>query len=147
MSSWFDRWRKRKDDEFWRGEEYVDPEPDDEDGFGRRRREIRRYSVIPNFDEDELVLPREKDVLYDVFEESGELVILMRLMGASEDSVKVEVADRLLRVRAKGRHRKYYKLVELPRPVDPSDIRKRLKHGTLEIRARPLATKNETRKK
>lgn len=76
------------------------------------------------------VLEDEREPLTDVFEEKESIKIYMELPGADKSDIQLDVAERVVEVRAKN----FSKAVELPtRNVDIEKVAASYKNGVLEV--------------
>jgi HSP20 family protein len=89
---------------------------------------IRRAGLKPKISE-------EREPLVDVFENDGQLVIVAELPGVDKDKIDVKALDDRIIIRASDDYRKYYKEVELPKPIKPETAKAHFKNGVLEIKA------------
>ncbi len=73
-----------------------------------------------------------REPLLDLFDETGEILIVAELPGVQEEEIHVELQDDILTLETTG-ERKYAKEVLLPNPVDPESLTKTYKNGILEL--------------
>lgn len=77
---------------------------------------------------------KEPEPLVDVLQERDEVVIVAEVAGFNRESLKIRVKNQHLTLTAGSSDRKYYKSLNLPMEVIPSNIRTAYKNGVLEIR-------------
>ncbi len=90
---------------------------------------------------DKPVITSEMEPLVDVFEDNGEIIVVAEVPGVSKDDIELKVKPKKLIIKAKGKERKYYKEIDLPKEVIPDKSRASYKNGVLEVR---LKTKEES---
>lgn len=76
----------------------------------------------------------EREPIVDIFDEGGEVRIIVEIPGVTEESIKTEIKGDVLTLEAKDSDRKYYKEIVLPKEVDPGTLTSKYKNGVLEIR-------------
>lgn len=82
----------------------------------------------------ETTVHETREPVCDVFEESHELRIVAEMPGVGVDDVQLELDGDLLTIRAERRDRKYWKELQLPRPIDVTKVVKSANNGVLELR-------------
>ncbi len=65
--------------------------------------------------------------------------------GVSKDDIEIKVKPKQLIIKAKGKDRKYYKTIDLPKEVIPEKAKASYKNGVLEVRlkAKDVSEKDE----
>ena len=86
------------------------------------------------------VVDETREPLVDVFDETGEIVVIAEMPGVSESDIQVEPREDILTLSASTGERKYHKEVLLPRPVKPDDFGISYRNGVLELRLKPAAS-------
>jgi len=79
-------------------------------------------------------ISEEREPLVDIFESGNTLTVIAELPGVEKDKIDVNVQDNKLIIRASNGERKYYKEVELPKPVKKETAKAQYKNGVLEIK-------------
>ncbi|MDD1670051.1 MAG: hypothetical protein LUQ67_01860 [Methanomicrobiales archaeon] len=77
----------------------------------------------------------------EVHEDDEEIRVLGELPGITEDQVRLDLGDGVLRISATDGSRNYLGRAELP-PVDPASLAASCRHGVLEVRFRRLTTRD-----
>jgi HSP20 family molecular chaperone IbpA len=72
--------------------------------------------------------------LIDIFQENNWITIIAEIAGFNKESFKISVKDQKITLSAKSKERRYYKSLNLPKVVIPSDIHTTFKNGVLEIK-------------
>ncbi len=72
--------------------------------------------------------------LIDIFQENNWITIVAEIAGFNKESFKINVKDQKITLSAKSKDRRYYKSLNLPKVVIPSDIHTTFKNGVLEIK-------------
>ncbi len=72
--------------------------------------------------------------LIDIFQENNWITIVAEIAGFNKESFKINVKDQKITLSAKSKERRYYKSLNLPKVVIPSDIHTTFKNGVLEIK-------------
>ncbi|MCL2173161.1 MAG: Hsp20/alpha crystallin family protein [Candidatus Bathyarchaeota archaeon] len=72
--------------------------------------------------------------LIDIFQESNWITVVAEIAGFNKESFKINVKDQKITLTAKSKERRYYKSLNLPKAVIPSDIHTTFKNGVLEIK-------------
>ncbi|MGB9726991.1 MAG: archaeal heat shock protein Hsp20 [Nitrososphaeria archaeon] len=75
---------------------------------------------------------KEMEHVVDVFERSDEVRIIAELPGLSEDNIKLELEEDVLKIKVDD-VRSYSKIIRLPSKVDPKTLKSTYKNGILEI--------------
>ncbi len=88
---------------------------------------IRREGLRPRIAE-------EREPLVDVFEEDGKLVVIAELPGVDKEKIDIKATENKLVIRASNDYRKYYKEIELPKPVKPETAKAQYRNGVLEVK-------------
>ncbi|PMB76351.1 MAG: heat-shock protein Hsp20 [Fervidicoccus fontis] len=88
---------------------------------------VKRVGMKPKISE-------EREPLVDIFESGNLLTIVAELPGVEKDKIDVKVVDSKLIIRASNGDRKYYKEIELPKPVKPETAKAQYKNGVLEVK-------------
>ncbi len=70
----------------------------------------------------------------DIFDEGDYIVVLADVPGVEERSVRVELEDQTLRLRAVGKYKEYRGEVELSAPIRPGSLAWTLNNGIIEAR-------------
>lgn len=78
-------------------------------------------------------IAEEIEPLVDVVDEGDNVRVIAELPGVDKDDIELEAVDKTLIIRAKGRHRNYYKEVELPARVDTESAKAHYRNGVLEV--------------
>lgn len=78
-------------------------------------------------------IAEEMEPLVDVVDEGNSVRVIAELPGVDKEDIELEAVDRTLIIRAKGKHRSYYKEVELPARVDIDSAKARYRNGVLEV--------------
>lgn len=77
---------------------------------------------------------RESEPIVDVFEEGQNIRVMAELPGVSENDVKLDLESNTLVISTADSTRKYYKRIELPKPVKKGAIEFTCKNGVLEAK-------------
>jgi HSP20 family protein len=78
-------------------------------------------------------IAEEMEPLVDVVDEGDHVRIIAELPGVDKEDIELEAVDKTLIIRAKGKHRSYYKEVELPSRVDVDSAKAHYRNGVLEV--------------
>jgi HSP20 family molecular chaperone IbpA len=89
------------------------------------------FRVPKNFGKRKLCDPKP---LIDIFQENNWITIVAEIAGFNKESFKINVKDQKITLSAKSKERRYYKSLNLPKVVIPSDIHTTFKNGVLEIK-------------
>jgi len=81
--------------------------------------------------------------LIDIFQESNWITIVAEIAGFNKESFKINVKDQKITLSAKSKERRYYKSLNLPKVVIPSDIHTTFKNGVLEIKLKKAEIHNK----
>ena len=95
---------------------------------------VQHFGNIKSTD-DGPVVADVREPIVDVFDEGGEVVMVVELPGVSESEIKVDVQEDILTLQTTG-ERKYGKDILLPAKVDAATLQKTYKNGILELRAK-----------
>ncbi|MCL2134217.1 MAG: Hsp20/alpha crystallin family protein [Candidatus Bathyarchaeota archaeon] len=89
----------------------------------------------------------EPKPLIDIFQETNWITIVAEIAGFNKESFKINVKDQKITLSAKSKERRYYKSLNLPKVVIPSDIHTTFKNGVLEIKLKKaeIRTNNKQR--
>jgi HSP20 family protein len=79
-------------------------------------------------------VPETVEPLVDIFDESDCILIIAEVPGAEEDSIRVELENHTLKLRAGGRYRTYRGEVGLPAEVQHNSLAWTLNNGSIELR-------------
>ena len=72
--------------------------------------------------------------LIDIFQEKAWITIVAEIAGFNKETLKINVKDQKLTLSAKGKDRRYYKSLNLPKVVIPTVVHTTYKNGVLEIK-------------
>jgi HSP20 family molecular chaperone IbpA len=89
------------------------------------------FRTPKSFGKRKLVDPKP---LIDIFQENNWITIVAEIAGFNKESFKISVKDQKITLSAKSKDRRYYKSLNLPKVVIPSDIHTSFKNGVLEIK-------------
>ena len=103
----------------------------------------KRYHLPKRFGKENLKEPKP---LIDIFQEESWLTIVAEIAGFNKETLKIDVKDQKITLSAKGKDRRYYKSLNLPKVVIPNIIHTTYKNGVLEIKLKK-AFKEEPIKK
>lgn len=79
------------------------------------------------------VVEEVREPLVDIFDEKGEILLIVEIPGADEDKVKIEIEGDILNLSAEGKDRKYAKEILLKSQVQKEGMKHTFKNGVLEI--------------
>jgi HSP20 family molecular chaperone IbpA len=82
--------------------------------------------------------------LIDIFQENNWITIVAEIAGFNKESFKINVKDQKITLSAKSKERRYYKSLNLPKVVIPSDIHTNFKNGVLEIKLKKAENPQQT---
>ncbi|MDI9644194.1 MAG: Hsp20 family protein [Candidatus Verstraetearchaeota archaeon] len=88
-------------------------------------------------------LKEEREPLVDIIDGENEVRVVAELPGVEKEDIKLYATEKTLTIDVSSRERSYYKELELPVEVEPSNARSNYKNGILEV---VLTKKKETRK-
>lgn len=116
---------------------------------GSPQRGYGAMSAGPNHSRPTLTTPRPSvpfipetvEPLLDVFDEGDCLVVVAEVLGAEEDSIRVESENHTLKLRAAGKYRIYTAELGLPAEKKLSSLVWTLNNGIIEIKLRPRKSK------
>jgi HSP20 family molecular chaperone IbpA len=97
----------------------------------------RKLGLPRKFTKDTL---KEPQPLIDVFQEDAFVTIVAEIAGFNRETLKIDVKDQKLTLQAKGKDRKYYKSLNLPKEVIPNIFHTTYKNGVLEIKFKKACT-------
>lgn len=78
-------------------------------------------------------IAEEMEPLVDVVDEGDSVRVIAELPGVDKDDIELEAVDKTLIIKAKGKHRSYYKEVDLPAKVEIDSAKARYRNGVLEV--------------
>jgi len=81
--------------------------------------------------------------LIDIFQENNWITVVAEIAGFNKESFKINVKDQKITLSAKSKERRYYKSLNLPKVVIPSDIHTTFKNGVLEIKLKKAEIHNK----
>ena len=84
--------------------------------------------------------------LIDIFQENNWITIVAEIAGFNKESFKINVKDQKITLSAKSKERRYYKSLNLPKVVIPSDIHTTFKNGVLEIKLKKAEIRTNNNK-
>lgn len=79
-------------------------------------------------------ISEEREPLVDIFESGNILTVVAELPGVEKDKIELKVKDNKLIIKASNGERKYYKEIELPKPVKKDSAKAQYKNGVLEVK-------------
>jgi HSP20 family molecular chaperone IbpA len=100
----------------------------------------KSFRVPKNFGKRKFGDPKP---LIDVFQENNWITIVAEIAGFNKESFKINVKDQKITLSAKSKERRYYKSLNLPKVVIPSDIHTTFKNGVLEIKLKKAEIPNK----
>ncbi len=77
---------------------------------------------------------KEPKPLIDMFQDNSYVTIVAQVAGFNQEMVKINIKNQKLTLRAKGKDRRYYKSLNLPKVVIPTVAHTTFKNGVLEIK-------------
>lgn len=77
---------------------------------------------------------KEPQPLIDLFQEENCIIVVAEIAGFNKETLKIDVKDQKLTLSAKAKDRRYYKSLNLPKEVIPTNFHTSYKNGVLEIR-------------
>jgi HSP20 family molecular chaperone IbpA len=86
---------------------------------------------------------KEPKPLIDMFQDSSYVTIVAQVAGFNQEMVKINIKNQKLTLRAKGKDRRYYKSLNLPKVVIPTVAHTTFKNGVLEIKLKKAMTAKE----
>lgn len=156
MSFWWDRRRRRIWDWFFRDVEEMFEDLIEEfkefEKIGKEEKPVKSYvygfsftigpdgkPVFREFGNVKpgLIKPKitsEREPLVETYEEGDEIVVLAELPGVDKKDIKLNVSENALEIRVDTSERRYYKYLDLPKPVDKEKVSTSYKNGVLEVR-------------
>jgi len=75
----------------------------------------------------------EREPLVDVIEKDGEVRVIAELPGVEKEDIDLRATETSLTISAESQHRKYYKELSLPTPVNPKSAKATYRNGVLEV--------------
>lgn len=93
---------------------------------------VNKFGNITHTDKGPVV-EEVREPLVDIFDEKGEILLVVEIPGADEDKIKTELEGDILNVSAEGKDRKYAKEILLKSPVNKEGMKHTFKNGVLEI--------------
>jgi HSP20 family molecular chaperone IbpA len=99
------------------------------------------FRTPKSFSKRKMVDPKP---LIDIFQENNWITIVAEIAGFNKESFKINVKDQKITLSAKSKERRYYKSLNLPKVVIPSDIHTSFKNGVLEIKLKQAASNQQT---
>uniref|UniRef100_A0A7J3ZIG7 Hsp20/alpha crystallin family protein n=1 Tax=Fervidicoccus fontis TaxID=683846 RepID=A0A7J3ZIG7_9CREN len=88
---------------------------------------VKRVGVRPKISE-------EREPLVDVYEEEDKIVVVAEMPGVERDKISVKATENKVTIRASNEQRRYYKEIELPKPVKPETAKAQYRNGVLEVK-------------
>ncbi|MFQ5838166.1 MAG: Hsp20/alpha crystallin family protein [Thermoplasmata archaeon] len=76
--------------------------------------------------------PSEREPVYDVIEGEDEIYVTVELPGTTPEKISLRASEHALAVEAHG-FRRYWKVLELPEPVEASSLRWTFNNGVLDV--------------
>jgi HSP20 family molecular chaperone IbpA len=99
------------------------------------------FRTPKSFSKRKMVDPKP---LIDIFQENNWITIVAEIAGFNKESFKINVKDQKITLSAKSKERRYYKSLNLPKVVIPSDIHTTFKNGVLEIKLKKAENPEQT---
>lgn len=78
-----------------------------------------------------------------MFQDNSYVTIVAQVAGFNQEMVKINIKDQKLTLRAKGKDRRYYKSLNLPKVVIPTVAHTTFKNGVLEIKLKKAMNSKE----
>lgn len=89
-------------------------------------------------------LTKERQPLFDVFEEENHLTVLSEMPGIDEKDVNIEADENTITITAENSTKKYLKKVWLPTSIKKDTVKSTYRNNILQIRLEKLnATKHD----
>jgi HSP20 family molecular chaperone IbpA len=107
----------------------------------KRGRSTPSFGTPKGLNKRKLVDPKP---LIDIFQENNWITIVAEIAGFNKESFKINVKDQKITLSAKSKERRYYKSLNLPKVVIPSDIHTTFKNGVLEIKLKKAENPQQT---
>ncbi|MFQ5919252.1 MAG: Hsp20/alpha crystallin family protein [Thermoplasmata archaeon] len=134
----FEEMRKRIDKmlkDFFKGRPYWSGTPVDRGSAKKKRR--RRGAEERRKDESmsrvvEGKDPSEREPVYDVIAGEEDIFITVELPGTTPEKISLRASERALTVEAQG-YRRYWKILEMPEPVEASTLTWTFNNGVLDV--------------
>jgi len=76
----------------------------------------------------------EREPITDIFDETGEIVIIAEMPGIEETDLKIDLKEDMLEISAVSKSRSYRKEILLPVKVSSENMKHKFTNGILEIR-------------
>jgi len=76
----------------------------------------------------------EREPITDIFDETGEIVIIAEMPGIEETDLKIDLKEDMLEISAVSKSRSYRKEILLPLKVSSENMKHKFTNGILEIR-------------
>jgi len=76
----------------------------------------------------------EREPITDIFDETGEIVIIAEMPGIEETDLKIDLKEDMLEISAISKSRSYRKEILLPVKVSSENMKHKFTNGILEIR-------------
>ncbi len=133
----FEEMRKRIDrmlKDFFRGRPYWSGTPVDRGAVKKKR---QRVAKEPQKDESMSRVvkgrdPSEREPVYDVITGEEDIFITVELPGTTPEKISLRASERALTVEAQG-YRRYWKILEMPEPVEASTLTWTFNNGVLDV--------------
>ena len=133
----FEEMRNRIDKmlkDFFRGRPYWSGTPVDR---GAAKKKRRRGAKEPQKDESMSRVvegrdPSEREPVYDVIAGAEDIFITVELPGTTPEKISLRASERALTVEAQG-YRRYWKILEMPEPVEASTLTWTFNNGVLDV--------------
>jgi len=100
------------------------------DFFIRILNEMER-EMNEDFTEEPAIVMNSDESLINIDNETDVLIVTMEILGVKKEEIKVYVTERELEVKAGD---KFYKKIELPSEINPSETEAFYKNGVLEVK-------------
>jgi HSP20 family molecular chaperone IbpA len=134
----FEEMRKRIDKmlkEFFKGRPYWSGTPVDRKSAKKKRRgrvaeEGRKDESMSRVVEGRD--PSEREPVYDVIAGEEDIFITVELPGTTPEKISLRASERALTVEAQG-YRRYWKILEMPEPVEASTLTWTFNNGVLDV--------------
>lgn len=78
-------------------------------------------------------LKEEREPLVDIIEGENDVRVVAELPGVEKEDIKLYATENTITIDVSGKERSYYKELELPVEVDPSNSKSNYKNGILEV--------------
>lgn len=77
----------------------------------------------------------------DILEEDDVIKVIVDMPGVEKEDIKIEATERTITISAERGDRKYFKKVNLPKPIKPETARAQYRNGVLTITAEKIEKK------